>query len=219
MTVRLLVVDDSPQARAAILTALARVPEFEVVGEAADGHEALAQVRALSPDMVLMDRNMPRCDGLLATRLIRQQFPQVAVVILTVSDDPTDLFTALQNGARGYLPKSLPPADWLAYLRSLARGDQSVPKAMAGRILSALQPADGPEQSAPGELTEREVEVLRLVGRALTNREIATTLMISEQTVKNHIKNLLAKLHCKNRVDLALYARHLPPEDGLDAKE
>lgn len=210
MTIRLLVADDSAQARSAILTVLAGAPEFEVVGEAGDGHEALVRVRDLRPDMVLMDLNMPRCDGLLAARLIRRQFPAVAVVILTVSDDPGDLFTALQSGAQGYLPKSLPPSDWLTYLRGLARGDQAVPKAMAGRILSALQPA-APEGASACELTQREVEVLRLVARALTNREIAGTLGISEQTVKNHVKNLLCKLRVKNRVDLALYARRLGP--------
>lgn len=219
MTIRLLVADDSPQARNAILTVLARAPEFEVVGEAGDGHEALSQVRALRPDMVLMDLNMPRCDGLLATRLIRQQYPQVAVVILTVSDEPADLMTALQSGARGYLPKSLSPDDWLAYLRTLSRGDQAVPKVMAERILSALQPPSYPESQPLGELTERELEVLRLVARALTNREIADTLAISEQTVKNHIKNLLGKLRLKNRVDLALYARRLPLTDALPSTE
>lgn len=213
MTIRLLVADDSPQARRAIRTVLDGAPEFVVVGEATDGHEALTLARSLRPDMVLMDINMPRCDGLVAARLMRRQFPQIAVVMLTVSDDPADLLTALQSGAQGYLPKSLPPRDWLEYLRGLARGDQGVPKAMAGRIFSALQPAGESEGEAAGDLTEREVEVLRLVARALTNREIASTLLISEQTVKNHIKNILGKLRLKNRVDLALYARRLPLND------
>lgn len=214
MTIRLLIADDSPLARSAIASVLGGHPDFEVVGEAGDGHEALGLVRSLAPDMVLMDLNMPRCDGLVATRLIKRIAPQTVVVILTISDDAADLFEAVRSGAQGYLPKSLDPRDWVSYLKAFAQGDGSVPRDLARRILAEMALARS--QSAPAgpdiRLTEREIEVLRLVARAMTNREIAQTLSISEQTVKNHLKNIIQKLHLKNRVDLAMYARRL----GLD---
>lgn len=214
MTIRILIADDSPLARSAITSMVATDPTFSVVGEAHDGYEALHMVRNLSPDMVLMDINMPRCDGLLATRLIKQQFPRTIVVILTVSDDPADLFEAVRSGAQGYLLKSLDPKDWVSYLRGFARGDWTMPREMAERILSEM--SSPPPATLPPEtgLTDRETEVLRLVAKAMTNREIAATLVISEQTVKNHLKNILQKLHLKNRVDLAMYARRV----GLESE-
>ncbi|MGH3088728.1 MAG: response regulator, partial [Rubrobacteraceae bacterium] len=113
MAKRVLLADDSPLARRAIRTLLAGEQEFEVVGEAGDGFEALRLTRGVEPDLVLMDINMPRCDGLLATRMIKHELPQVEIIILTVSDDASDLFEAIRNGAQGYLLKSLPPEDWL----------------------------------------------------------------------------------------------------------
>ncbi len=212
MTVRLVIADDSRDARAAIASVLARDPAFEVVGEAADGYEALRLVEERSPDMVLMDLAMPRCDGLLATRLVKRRAPQVTVVALTVSDDPRDLFEAIRSGAQGYLLKRLDPADWLDYLRRLASGDAAIPREVAARILAEFDA--GPRPPAPIEagLTEREAEVLKLVAQAMTNREIGETLGISEQTVKNHLKHIVQKLHVKNRVGLAMYARRV----GLD---
>ncbi len=214
MAIRLLIADDSAHARAAIASVIAREPEFVLVGEARDGHEALQQVRTLQPDMVLMDLSMPRCDGLLATRLIKRQAPQVIVVVLTVSDDAADLFEAIRSGAQGYLLKSLDPRDWLAYLLGFARGDWTMPREMAERMLAELGTASRPAAPPAVGLTERETEVLRLVARAMTNREIADTLRISEQTIKNHLKSILQKLHLKNRVGLAMYARRLSPLHG-----
>ena len=212
MTVRLLVADDNGDARAAIASVLAREPELQVVAEARDGYEALRLVEQTRPDVVLMDLAMPRCDGLLATRLIKRRFPDVTVVILTVSDDAADLFEAIRSGAQGYLLKRLDPQDWLAYLRGVVNGDWMMPRDMAARILAEFDAA--PRPPAPDEigLTERESEVLGLVARALTNREIGDRLGISEQTVKNHLKSIVRKLQLKNRVDLAIYAKRL----GLD---
>jgi DNA-binding NarL/FixJ family response regulator len=212
MTVRLLIADDSADARAAIRALLARDATFEVVGEARDGYEALRLADELRPDVVLMDLAMPGCDGLLATRLIKRRRPQVTVVVLTVSEDAADLFEAIRSGAQGYLLKSLAPGDWLDYLRGLVRGDVPVPRRMAERILAELRVA--PRAPAPIEvgLTDREAEVLRLVTRALTNRQIGEHLGISEQTVKNHLKHMVQKLRLRNRVDLAMYAK----ERGLD---
>lgn len=210
MTTSLLIADDSPLARSAIRTALSSEPSFEIVGEAENGYEALQMAVALKPQIALLDINMPRCDGLLATRLIRRQASEVIVVILTVSDDPADLFEAIQSGAQGFLSKSLDPVEWLSYLKSLSQGETSVSRGLAGRLLASFRPTRQPDcQESESGLTERELEVIRLVGRAMTNREIAETLFISEQTVKNHLKNILAKLLLKNRVDLAVYARRL----------
>jgi len=210
MTTTLLIADDSSLARSAIKTALQNAPGFQIVGVAEDGYQALKMAVELKPQIALLDINMPRCDGLLATRLIKRQVPEVTVVILTVSDDPADLFEAIQSGAQGFLSKSLDPAEWLSYLKSLSLGETSVSRGMASRLMAGLRPTNQSEstETVPG-LTERELEVIHLIGRAMTNREIAETLYISEQTVKNHVKNILQKLLLKNRVDLAVYARRL----------
>lgn len=154
-----------------------------------------------------MDINMPRCDGLLATRMIKREFPYAVVVILTVSDDAGDLFEAISSGAQGYLPKNLDPEDWLECLRDLARGE-AVPRDLAQRILAEFTPRATSAEPDPG-LTQREHEVLRLVAAAKTDKQMAATLYISEQTVKNHLKSIRHKLHARNRVELALAARRL----------
>lgn len=202
---RVLVADDSPLARRAIRTLLEREPGFRLVGEAEDGREAISLARDLEPDLILMDIDMPRCDGLLATRLIKRDLPKTTVAVLTVSDDAANLFEALRSGAQGYLLKSLAPADWLECLHSLACGD-ATPPGLARRILAEFSPSQASPES---NLTDREREVLRLVASAMTNRQVAERLYISEQTVKNHIKSLLRKLRLKNRVELALYARRV----------
>jgi len=210
MATTLLIADDSLLARSAIRTALESQPGFQIIGEAENGHEALKMAVELRPDIALLDINMPRCDGLLATRLIKRQAPEVTVVILTVSDDPADLFEAIQSGAQGFLSKSLDPVEWLSYLKSLSQGETSVSRGMAARLLAGLRPTLKPDlEEMEPTLTDREREVIHLIGRAMTNREIAETLYISEQTVKNHVKNILHKLLLKNRVDLAIYARRL----------
>lgn len=205
---RVLVADDSPLAREAVTSVLRREVDFAVVGEAGNGLEALALARDLMPDVILMDINMPSCDGLLATRLIKRELPYVAVVMLTVSGDASDLFEAIKSGAQGYLLKSLEPQDWLAYLQALVQGDRSVSDDLAQRILAEFaRPPEVPEPDL--RLTEREKEVLRLVAGAMTNKEVAAQLHISDQTVKNHLKNIMQKLQLRNRVELALHAQRL----------
>ncbi len=207
---RVLLADDSPLARKAIRAVLGRDSGFEVVGEAEDGSRALVLARELKPDLILMDINMPCCDGLLATRLIKRELPHVVVVVLTVSDDAADLFEAIRSGAQGYLLKNLEPGDWLEYLRDLMQG-AAMPRDLAQRILAEFASPVAPTEPDLA-LTEREREVLHLVARAMTNKQMASALYISEQTVKNHIKSIMQKLHARNRVELALRAKQLAPQ-------
>ncbi len=209
---RVLLADDSPLARRAILTLLKREPGFEVVGEAEDGSQALALAKELRPDLILMDINMPRCDGLLATRLIKRELPYTKVVILTVSDDASDLFEAIRSGAQGYLLKSLEREEWLEYLQDLVQG-VSMPRALAQRILTEFIAPEAPTEPDL-TLTEREHEVLNLVASAMTNKQVAAALYISEQTVKNHIKSIMQKLHARNRVELTLHAKRFASQRG-----
>ena len=214
---RVLLADDSALARRAVSTLLKREPGFEVVGEAGDGYGALALAQDLKPDLVLMDINMPRCDGLLATRLLKRELPETTVVVLTVSGDAGDLFEAIRSGAQGYLLKSLDPESWLECLRGLASGE-AMPKDLARRILTEFAARAAPADP-DARLTEREGEILNLVASAMTNKQVAAALYISEQTVKNHVKKIMQKLHLKNRVELALHARQgvmapTPAEDS-----
>ncbi len=207
MTARLLIVDDHLLSRKGIASLLAGMPEVEVVGEAADGVEALEKARALSPDLVLMDINMPRCNGIEATRRIKAELPEVKVVILSVSDDVQDLFEAIKAGAQGYLLKNMEPETWIEYLRGMIQGDTPISRALAARILREFTVEEAAaEGTGDTRLTAREREVLEQVAHGLSNREIAERLTIAETTVKNHLRNILAKLQLRNRVELAAYA-------------
>lgn len=200
---RVLLVDDSSLARAGVRSLLARQPGFTVVGEATDGLQAVAMAEELMPDLVLMDINMPVCDGLLATRMLKSRLPYITVVMLTVSDDAADLFESIKAGAQGYLLKNMEPGDWVDYLEAVMRGEGRISRSVAQRILSEFQARPEPPSVPPeGRLSEREEEVLRLIAQAKTAKEIAAELHISEYTAKNHIRNILAKLHMKNRLQL-----------------
>ncbi len=204
-----LIADDHPLAREAIISLLAADPAFQLVGEAADGQEAFHLCGQLQPDLVLMDINMPNWNGLVATREIKKAYPHIRIVILTVSDDVGDLFTAIQFGAQGYLLKNLDPDDWLTYLHALLDEDADVPREMASRLLRHFRKGNATNEPTPDILTPREREILSCVAVGDTNRQIAERLVIAENTVKNHIKNLLEKLGLNNRVQLAAYAvRH-----------
>jgi two-component system nitrate/nitrite response regulator NarL len=204
---RILLVDDHILFRKGLAQLLNSQPDFLVIGEAADGLEALEKARTLMPDLILMDVDMPRCDGREATRLIKAELPYVVIVILTVSDDEQDLFAAIKNGAQGYLLKKIDPTDLFEQLRGLARGEAALSRLMANKILREFARGE-PASPRPtdGVLTEREQQVLQLVARGSTNREIAEALVIAENTVKNHLRNILTKLHVDNRVQAAAYA-------------
>lgn len=203
--VRVLVVDDHAHAREAICSILSEDPLFEVIATAASGHDALALTEQWMPDLILMDVQMPDMDGLEATRLIKLRFPYVMIVMVTVSDDVTYLFEALKQGAQGYLLKNLSPSTWLEYLRAIVSDDAPLTKELAYRILQEF-PAPRSQDVPDNPLTSRELEILQWVSAGYTNREIADQLGISDQTVKNHLKNILQKLQLDNRVQLTRYA-------------
>ncbi|MGO0060589.1 response regulator [Brevibacillus fluminis] len=208
-TYRVVIADDHPMARLAIRSLLADDDAFELIGEAADGEEAYHLCGNLQPDLVLLDINMPKWNGLIATREIKKNYPHIKVVILSVSDDVGDLFTAIQYGAQGYLLKNLEPDDWVSYLHALLEEDSEVSREMASRLMNHFRKEPVPDEPTPGVLTPREREIVIRVGLGDTNREISEHLFIAENTVKNHLKNILDKLGLANRVQLAAYAtRH-----------
>lgn len=183
---------------------------MEVVGQAANGLEAIELARRLHPDIVLMDIGMSPCNGLEATRAVKAELPDVTVIIVTVSDDDQDLFEAIKCGAEGYLLKGMSEEELSATLEKIAAGEPALSPGLAARILDefARIAREGTnEPSAPGgDLTDRERDVLRLVADGATNREIGARLFISENTVSFHMKNILAKLHLKNRAQAAVFA-------------
>lgn len=204
--IRVLITDDHPHSRLAIREMLADDPLFTIIGEATNGKEAVEQCEKNLPDLVLMDIEMPVLNGLEATKLIKDRNPLIKVIILSVSDDVADLFTAIQYGAQGYLLKNMDPDDWLQYLHSIADGSDDAARDLAVKLLYQFREADV-KVSRPAELlTAREKDILRLVAKGLTNKQIGDQLFIAENTVKNHIKNLLGKLEVDNRVQLASYA-------------
>lgn len=204
MTTRVLVVDDHLLSRKGIASILSAHPLFEIVGEATDGREAIEKAKSLMPDLILMDIRMPNGGGLYATRQIKEDMPYVIIVILSVSDDVQDFFEAIKYGAQGYLLKNMEPEHWLDYLVSIVQGEAPISRVLATKILQefSLQKDDW----AGHKLSEREKEVVQLVSQGLGNKDIGDKLHISESTVKNHLRNILAKLHLKNRVQLVSFA-------------
>jgi DNA-binding NarL/FixJ family response regulator len=201
---RLLLVDDHALFRDGLVALLSYQEDFLVVGEAESAAEALAQASALMPDVVLMDIELPGESGVSATRRLTAELPAVLVVMLTAHDDSQALFEAIKAGAQGYLLKNMRARELVEQLRALARGEAAISRRMAARILDEIRHdvgVDAPEEA----LTAREMEVLELLTERLSNAEIAARLVISEHTVKNHMKSILAKLHLRNRRQAAAY--------------
>jgi DNA-binding NarL/FixJ family response regulator len=216
--IRVLVADDHPLFRRGLVEMLAEEPDIEVVGEAGDGLEAIQKAGSLAPDVVFMDLNMPGQNGNETTSYLVQQWPQIKVLVLTVSEEPASLFQLLGLGAVGYVLKTASPQEIVDALRQVYQGWVVISPAMAPRLLADLrQPAEA--QPTPGaatvtdaeetHLTPREQEVLQHVARGLSNGEIASALLVSENTVKSHIKNILGRLHMKSRRQAAAYAAGL----------
>lgn len=212
---RVLLVDDHALFRAG-LASLLQASGLDVVGQASDGEEAVAKATELHPDLIFMDITMPRRNGLEATRAIKTLLPETTIVMLTVSDDEADLFEAIKSGAEGYLLKNLREQEFAEFLLRLERGEALMSQGLAQKLLAEfarLKTAESREQLLQ-QLSDREQEVLRLVASGATNREVAEALFISENTVAFHMKNILTKLHLRNRAEVTRWA----VEHGLLAK-
>jgi DNA-binding NarL/FixJ family response regulator len=202
---KVMLVDDHAHAREGMRDILSLHPNFEVVGEATHGLEALDHVERLMPDLILMDIHMKEIDGLETTKLIKEKYPYIKIVIVTVSDDISHLFEAIKRGAQGYLLKNLHPSTWIEYLVAIANDEAPMSKELAFQILKEFNQTAVPNQDY-SVLTHREQDILRLVAQGLANKQIGEQLVISEHTVKNHLKNIMQKLHVENRVLLTKYA-------------
>jgi DNA-binding NarL/FixJ family response regulator len=212
--VRVLVVDDQALFREALATLLDVRPDIEVVGEAANGDEALDRAAALRPDVVLMDLRMPVLDGIGATRRLRAERPGVRVIALTTFDDDADVFAALRAGAVGYLLKDVSADRLVEAVLAAARGESVLQPSVAAMLVAhfaELPAADEPARPQPlaVPLSDRELDVVRLLAEGRSNREIAAALYLAQGTVKNHVTNVLAKLGARDRTQAALRARAL----------
>jgi NarL family two-component system response regulator LiaR len=205
--IRILVVDDHIVVRRGLIAMLETEPGMQIVGEAANGAEAVEQARKLVPDVILMDLVMPVMDGIEATRQIKQEMPSVNILVLTSFSTNDKVLPSLNAGAIGYLLKDSTPADLVRAIHQVAQGEGSLPTEVTRQILAQLQtPIASPEQPIEEELTERETEVLKLMAHGYSNAEIARLIMVSNATVYTHVSRILAKLNVSSRTQAAIYA-------------
>jgi DNA-binding NarL/FixJ family response regulator len=207
---RVLIADDHALFRRGLEMVLDNEPDIEVVGEAHDGDQAVDRATELMPDVVLMDVRMPRRSGIEATQKIKELLPHVKILVLTNSDEEADLYDSIKAGASGYLLKEISSDEVADSIRSVVEGHSRISPAMASKLLSEFQAMtkreDDRQPLAPPRLTDRELEVLGLVAQGKGNRDIAADLFISENTVKNHIRNILEKLQLHSRMEAVIYA-------------
>jgi two-component system NarL family response regulator len=205
-----LVVDDHALFRRGLEMVLRAEPDIVVVGEAEDGTDAVAKACETLPDIVLLDVRMPRRSGIEACRAIKDAVPSAKIIMLTVSDEEADLYDAIKAGAMGYLLKEVSIEDVASAIRAVHGGQSLISPSMASKLLTefaSMIKKDGERQQVPApRLTDREMEVLRLVAKGMNNRDIAKDLFISENTVKNHIRNILEKLQLHSRMEAVVYA-------------
>ncbi len=208
--IRVLVVDDHALFRRGLEMVLVQETDIDVVGEAGDGREALELARELTPDIVLMDIRMPRGSGIDACTAIKDVAPSTKIIMLTISDEEADLYEAIKAGASGYLLKEISIDEVAAAIRSVAGGQSLISPSMASKLLNEfatmVKKGDDRQQVPAPRLTDRELQVLKLVAKGLNNRDIAKELFISENTVKNHIRNILEKLQLHSRMEAVVYA-------------
>ncbi len=215
---RILIADDHAIVREGLQALIETEPDMELVGEAADGREAVALAGQYRPDVILLDLVMPGMDGIAAIEDIQRALPGARILVLTSFAEDEQVFAAIKAGALGYLLKDSSPQQLLQAMREVCRGEPALHPAIARKLMGALRrPAAGVAAAQPGPdrdagpstlpaLTDREVEVLRLVAQGLSNDEIAARLVLSERTVRTHVSNILGKLHLANRTQAALYA-------------
>jgi NarL family two-component system response regulator LiaR len=204
-TIRILIADDHAVVRKGLHTLIQGEPDMALAGEAADGIEVVLKARALQPDVILLDLMMPRQDGLAAIQQIKQENPTARILVLTSFAEDDKVFPAIKAGALGYLLKDSTPEQLLQAIRAVHEGKSSLDPTVAVKVIRELnRPSNLPLSADP--LTEREIDVLKLVAQGRTNQEIAQALVISERTVGNHINSILSKLHLANRTQAALYA-------------
>jgi two-component system NarL family response regulator len=208
--IRVLVVDDHALFRRGLQMVLEQEDDIEVVGEAGDGAEAVERAADAMPDIVLMDVRMPKRGGIDACTAIKDAVPSAKIIMLTISDEEADLYDAIKAGASGYLLKEISIEEVAAAIRAVNEGQSLISPSMASKLLtefaSMIKRTDDRQQVPTPRLTDREMEVLKLVAKGLNNRDIAKQLFISENTVKNHIRNILEKLQLHSRMEAVVYA-------------
>jgi DNA-binding NarL/FixJ family response regulator len=208
--IRVLIADDQALFRRGLYVVLGTEEFVEVVAEAENGEEAVAKAAELAPDVVLMDVRMPKINGIEAARQIRDLLPTTKILMLTVSDEEDDLYEAIKAGANGYLLKEISVEEVAEAIRAVIRGQSLISPSMASKLLneftSLARQAAEREQFPSPVLTARELEVLKLVAKGMSNKEVADQLYISENTVKNHVRNILEKLHLHSRMEAVMYA-------------
>ncbi len=217
---RVLVVDNHTLFRQGLMKLLSTQPDIRVVGEAADSWEAVTEIRRLNPDLVLLELRMPQGNGLEALRKIREEAPDIRFLVLTVSEEEEDLWQALKNGVQGYLLKSSTPEQLFRAIRDVMKGETAISPSLSGKVLRELvfwregKGREGPQT----ELTPREREILELLSTGLSDNEISSRLCIAAGTVRHHVHSILRKLHLRNRVQAAMFARSpgamLAPQPG-----
>ncbi len=211
--IKILLVDDQPLFREGLRTVLSLHSDFEVVGEAGNGSEAIRLSRSLLPSVVLMDLQMPILDGVSATRRLHEEQPSCRVIVLTTFDDDEMVFDGLRAGAMGYLLKDVPSEKLAEAIRAAARGESFLQPSVAAKVVAEFARLSGRTaavmESLIEPLSERELEILRLIARGTSNREIASGLFIAEGTVKNHVTNILAKLGVRDRTQAAIKAKDI----------
>ena len=211
--IRVLIADDHALFRRGLEMVLADEPDIELVGQASDGAEAVARAGEFLPDVVLMDIRMPKTSGIEAARAMKESAPSAKIVMLTISDEEEDLFEAIRSGASGYLLKDIPLDEVADAVRAVHGGQSLINPSMAGKLLTEFatlarrdSEEERPQQVPAPKLTDREMEVLKLVARGMNNRDIAKELFISENTVKNHVRNILEKLQIHSRMEAVMIA-------------
>lgn len=209
-SIRVMVVDDHALFRRGLEMVLDGEKDIDVVGEASDGHEAIERAEETTPDVVLMDVRMPKRSGIEATRVIKDTLPSTKILMLTISDEEADLYEAIKAGASGYLLKEISIEEVADAVRQVHAGQSLISPSMAAKLLNEfatmVKRRDERTQVPGPRLTDRELEVLKLVAKGMNNRDIGAELFISENTVKNHVRNILEKLHLHSRMEAVVYA-------------